>query len=341
MSTHHESESSVFDWKKTTVLITGGTGSFGRKCVETLLAEYQPRKIIVYSRDEWKQHEMRGSGLDDPSIRYFLGDVRDLERLRRAFQSVDVVIHAAALKQVPACEYNPNEAVATNIIGTRNVVDAALDCRVRRVLTLSTDKAAAPTNIYGATKLVAEKLSVHANAYSRFDETTFACVRYGNVLGSRGSVLPLFTAQKQRGRLTLTDPRMTRFWMTPEHGVRFVLSCIEQMHGGEVFVPKLPSMRVLDLARVIAPEAEIQTIGIRAGEKLHEAMLSEDEARQTVDAHDRYVILPGDRPNVADRWRARARPVPDHFEYVSDRNERWLSREEMADLVQTCETCHA
>lgn len=331
----------MVDWGKATILITGGTGSFGRKCVERLLEEKHPKKLIVYSRDEWKQHEMRGGGLDDPSVRYFLGDVRDLERLRRAFKGVDIVIHTAALKQVPACEYNPNEAVATNIIGTKNVIDAAIDCGVQRVLTLSTDKAAAPVNIYGATKLVAEKLSVHANAYSRFDETIFSCVRYGNVLGSRGSVLPLFQEQKLRGRITITDARMTRFWITLDQGVGFVLSCIDQMRGGEVFVPKLPSMKVVDLARVIAPDAEIETIGIRPGEKLHESMLSADEARQSVDAGDRYVILPGDRPWIGDLWRHKSRKLPENFEYTSDRNERWLTFDEMAEMLDECEVANA
>lgn len=329
----------MFDWRSSAVLVTGGTGSFGRKFIEVLLEEKRPRKLICYSRDEWKQHEMRREGLNDGSLRYFLGDVRDLDRLRRAMQDVDVVVHAAALKQVPACEYNPNEAVATNINGTRNVIEAALDNRVKRVLMLSTDKAASPINIYGATKLVAEKLCVHGNAYSRLDGTIFSCVRYGNVIGSRGSVVPLFLEQRDGGVVTVTDPRMTRFWITLEQGVRFVVSCVEQMCGGEVFVPKLPSMKVVELARALAPDARIETIGVRAGEKLHEAMLSEDEARYAVDVGDRFVLLPNDRLWVVEHWRGRGRPLPEGFSYSSERNDRWLSHEELLELVYGSETC--
>lgn len=329
----------MFDWSNATVLVTGGTGSFGRKFTEILLRELTPRKLIVYSRDEWKQHEMRSGGFDHPSIRYFIGDIRDVDRLRRAMQGVDVVVHAAALKQVPACEYNPIEAVQTNINGTRNVIDAAIDCRVQRCLALSTDKATAPINIYGATKLVAEKIFVHANAYSRFDETTFSCVRYGNVLGSRGSVVPLFESQRKTGRITVTDPRMSRFWITLEQGVRFTISCIEQMQGGEVFIPKLPSMNVVDLARAVAPGAQIEFIGIRPGEKLHEAMLSDDEARATYELDDRYVLTAGDREHVAEHWQSRGSRLPDGFAYTSQNNDHWLSIDEMKELLRAAEPC--
>src|SRR5215471_8094986 len=255
------------NWPQTTILVTGGTGSFGQQFARVMLRDYHPQKLIVFSRDELKQHEMRVNGLDHPSLRFFLGDVRDVDRLRRAMQGVDIVVHAAALKQVPAAEYNPIEAVMTNIIGARNVVDAALDCGVKKVLALSTDKAVNPSNLYGATKLVAEKLFVQANAYSGAGPTRFSCVRYGNVVGSRGSVIPLFMAQRKTGRITVTDPGMTRFWLTLEQGVRFVTRAIEQMMGGEVFVPKLPSMSLTDLIKALAPNCEIKPIGIRPGEK--------------------------------------------------------------------------
>src|SRR5512136_1590058 len=248
------------DWSGQVVLVTGGTGSFGKKFIEIMLKEYQPAKLIVFSRDELKQHEMRVAGLDHPSLRYFIGDVRDVERLRRALHGVDIVVHAAALKQVPACEYNPMEAIKTNIMGTSNVVEAALDAGVAKVMALSTDKAVNPVNLYGATKLAAEKLVVQSNTYAAGTSTRYSCVRYGNVVGSRGSVVPLFLKQRASGRVTVTDERMTRFWLSLEQGVHFVMDCIEQMEGGEVFVPKIPSTRVLDLARAIAPEAQVEII---------------------------------------------------------------------------------
>ena len=330
------------DWESSSVLVTGGTGSFGQKFSEVLLAEHHPRKLIIYSRDEWKQHTMRTRGFDDPCMRYFIGDVRDGDRLRRAMQDVDVVVHSAALKQVPTCEYNPIEAVATNINGARNVIDAALDMHVKRVLALGTDKATAPLNIYGATKLVAEKLFVHANHYNIAPATHFACVRYGNVLGSRGSVLPLFAEQRINGTISITDARMTRFWMTLEQGARFVISCIERMHGGEVFIPKLPSMKVVDLAGVVAPEARIEYIGIRPGEKLHESLISEEEARSVLEVGDRYVMLPADQPWVAREWEHIGVPLPKGFAYTSDTNDRWLTRDEMLELIDaTAELCPA
>jgi UDP-N-acetylglucosamine 4,6-dehydratase len=315
-----------------TVLVTGGTGSFGKKFAEVMLREQRPGKLIIFSRDELKQHEMQKSGFDHPSLRYFLGDVRDVDRLRRAMHGVDVVVHAAALKQVPACEYNPIEAVLTNVIGARNVIDAALDCRVARVVALSTDKAVNPVNLYGATKLVAEKLFVDGNAYSGTGGTTFACVRYGNVVGSRGSVIPLFLEQRLTGRITVTDARMTRFWITLEQGVRLVIRAVTEMRGGEVFVPQIPSMNVMDLAKAVAPEAEISLIGIRPGEKLHEVLVSEDEARQTVELDDAYLIQP-----THSWWEVAnlkgAKPVPAGFRYTSDTNPRWLSVEELRSLV--------
>src|SRR6202161_1785330 len=242
------------NWSEQVVLVTGGTGSFGKKFVEIMLKEYHPKRLVIFSRDELKQHDMRASGMDHPSLRYFIGDVRDPARLERAFAGVTVVVHAAALKQVPACEYNPFEAIQTNIMGGRNVIDAAINQGVERILALSTDKAVNPVNLYGATKLCAEKMFVQANAYAGEQQTRFSCARYGNVVGSRGSVIPVFAEQRQRGRITVTDPRMTRFWLTLEQGVRFVVRCIEEMQGGEIFVPKIPSMKLSEMARVVAPE---------------------------------------------------------------------------------------
>jgi UDP-N-acetylglucosamine 4,6-dehydratase (inverting) len=312
-----------------TVLITGGTGSFGKKFTEIVLREHRPRKLIVFSRDELKQYEMQEAGWsvqNYPALRFFIGDVRDKERLLRAFQGVDIVIHAAALKQVPTCEYNPIEAVATNVDGAKNIINAALDMGVGKVLALSTDKAVNPANLYGATKQVAEKLFVQANAYSGLGPTRFACVRYGNVVGSRGSVVPLFLRQRETGRVTITDPRMTRFWITLEQGVRFVLRSIERMHGGEVFVPKIPSTNILDLAEAIAPGCVREIIGIRPGEKLHEVLVSEDEARSALEFDDSFVIQP-EHPfwSLRDTNHTDGRPCPDGYRYSSDANPQVLS----------------
>lgn len=321
------------DWEQKTVLVTGGTGSFGRKFVEVMLRDFHPARLVVFSRDELKQHEMRVGGFDDPSMRYFIGDVRDRERLRRAMHGVDVVVHAAAMKQVTACEYNPIEAIATNVDGTRNVIDAALDVGVERALFISTDKAVGPVNLYGATKLCGEKLFVQSNAYAGIGGTVFSAVRYGNVLGSRGSVVPLFRQQREMGRITVTDPRMTRFWITLEQGVRFVIGCIETMHGGEVFVPKIPSMRLGDLAAAMAPECEVETIGVRSGEKMHEALVSLDEARHTVELDDMYVIKP-----LHDWWSGtnwiEGRALPDGFGYTSDANTAWLTADQLRELAE-------
>lgn len=321
------------NWSDQVVLVTGGTGSFGKKFVEVMLKEYRPQKLIVFSRDELKQHEMRAAGLDHPSLRYFLGDVRDAQRLERAFSGVTVVVHAAALKQVPACEYNPFEAVQTNINGGKNVIDAAINQGVRRIVALSTDKAVNPINLYGATKLCAEKMFVQANAYAGAQDTRFSCVRYGNVVGSRGSVVPIFIEQRKRGKITLTDPRMTRFWITLDQGVRFVIRCLEQMHGGEIFVPKIPSMKLLDMAEAVAPDCHIDCIGIRPGEKLHEVLLSEDESRNAAETDEMFVIQPAHPWWKLENWK-QARPLPEGFRYASDTNSHWLSAEDLYALVE-------
>lgn len=323
------------DWTRTTVLVTGGTGSFGRGFVEIVLREKAVKKLIVFSRDELKQHEMRQVFPDsgDSVIRYFVGDVRDKDRLHRAFSGVDLVIHAAALKQVPACEYNPFEAVQTNIIGAQNVINAAIDCAVKRVIALSTDKAVNPVNLYGATKQVAEKLFVQGNSYAGTGAPRFSCVRYGNVIGSRGSVIPVFMEQRKTGKIAVTDKRMTRFWITLEQGVRFVIKCAEQLQGGEIFIPKVPSMCITDLAEVIAPGCLLDVIGIRPGEKLHEVLISEDESRNALEFEDKFVIQ-----SSFPWWDISPRqggiPVPDGFTYRSETNPDWLSQERFRSMVE-------
>ncbi len=317
-----------------TVLVTGGTGSFGKACTEALLRDHQPAKVIIFSRDELKQYEMAQRILD-PRVRFFIGDVRDNIRLHRAFDGVDVVIHAAAMKQVPAAEYNPIEAIRTNVNGAANVIDAALDRGVARVIALSTDKAANPINLYGATKLCSDKLFVAANSYAGGKATRFGVVRYGNVVGSRGSVVPLFLEKRATGVLPLTDPRMTRFWITLLQGVDFVFRCLREMRGGELFVPKIPSMRVADLARAIAPECRTEVIGIRPGEKLHEVMVPEDDARSTLEYDDHYVIQPSfpwwDAAGFRDS--RGGKPCPEGFRYASDTNTWWLGVEELRSMV--------
>ena len=322
------------DWSKATVLITGGTGSFGKKCVEVMLREHRPKKLIVLSRDELKQHDMRQIFPDtgDSPLRYFLGDVRDKDRLHRAFHGVDVVIHAAALKQVPACEYNPFEAVQTNIIGAKNVIDAAIDCNVKRIISLSTDKAVNPINLYGATKQVGEKLFVQGNSYAGIANTRFSCVRYGNVVGSRGSVIPLFLEQMKTGRITITDKRMTRFWITLEQGVRFVIRCAEQMHGGEVFVPKIPSMRITDIAEAVAPDCRIEVTGIRPGEKVHEVLIAEDESRAALEFDDMFLITPMFQWWGGEGWQE-GKPLPEGFRFASETNTQWMSQAELRSLI--------
>ena len=326
------------DWKNQEVLVTGGTGSFGRKFVEILLRDYHPTKVIIFSRDELKQHEMRIGGFDHPNLRYFIGDVRDLNRLRRAMQGVDTVVHAAALKQVPACEYNPMEAIKTNVLGSSNVIEAALDAGVNKVMALSTDKAVNPINLYGATKLAAEKLLVQSNAYAGGTATRYSCVRYGNVVGSRGSVIPVFLKQKNEKKLTITDERMTRFWITLDQGIRFVIRCIEQMQGGEVFVPKIPSMKIVDIARVIAPDAELEAIGIRPGEKLHEVLIHVDEARSTIELEDMFVVQPSEALWFGHAWQDIGRPLPEGYRYASDSNSEWLTLEQIREIVTSIES---
>jgi len=325
------------DWNKKTILVTGGTGSFGKKFIEIMLKEFHPEKLIVFSRDELKQHDMRANGFDHPSVRYFIGDIRDYSRLRRAFEGVDYVVHAAALKQVPACEYNPMEAIKTNILGSSNVIDAALDANVSRVIALSTDKAVNPINLYGATKLAAEKLFIQSNAYAGGRKTRFACVRYGNVVGSRGSVVPVFLRQKKNGSLTITDERMTRFWISLEQGVHFVIRCLEEMYGGEVFVPKIPSMKVTDLAAAVAPHSKVEIIGIRAGEKLHEVLISEDEARTVVELQDMYIVQPAESLWFGRDWEKKGKLLGDDFRYASNTNTDWLTVEQLHKIITPIE----
>jgi UDP-N-acetylglucosamine 4,6-dehydratase len=313
-----------------TILVTGATGSFGTAFMRTVLERHAPRAIRVFSRDELKQSQLAAS-LDDPRLRWLIGDVRDLERLRRATRGVDLIVHAAALKQVPACEYNPFEAVQTNVIGAQNVITAAIDNDVPLTIALSTDKAVNPVNLYGATKLCAEKIVAQANAYAPEGDVKFASVRYGNVMGSRGSVIPIFKEQARTGVVTITDERMTRFWITLQDAVDFVLSCLALVQGGETFVPRIPSMRVTDIAAALAPEAERRVVGIRPGEKLHEVLLTEDEARHSYDLGDRFVILP-QRPTWP-RTAPGGTPLPDGFRYSSETNDAWLTGEQLAAVA--------
>jgi len=312
------------------ILITGGTGSFGKKCTEILLKNYKPKKLIIFSRDELKQFEMAQTFAKYDCVRYFIGDVRDKERLHRAFNGVDIVIHDAALKQVPACEYNPIEAVKTNIYGAINIIDVAIDQGVEKVLALSTDKAANPINLYGATKLCSDKLFVQGNAYVGAKKAKFSVVRYGNVVGSRGSVIPFFLKKKECGVLPITDKRMTRFWITLEQGVQFVMDSLERMNGGEIFVPKIPSMNIMDLAKAVGPDCEYEFVGIRPGEKLHEVLVPKDDARRTLEFEDFFIIQPW-----LDFWRnhTEGKPCPEEFEYRSDTNKKWLNIEELREMI--------
>lgn len=316
------------------ILVTGGTGSFGKAFLREVLDHHDPRRVIVFSRDELKQYEVRGLFGDDRRLRWFLGDIRDRHRLNRAMHGVDYVVHAAALKQVDTAEYNPFEYVQTNVYGSQNVIDASIDAGVKKVVALSTDKASSPINLYGATKLCADRMFVSGNHYAAAYETRFSVVRYGNVMGSRGSVIPFFRRLAADGAsLPITDMRMTRFWITLPQAVQFVLDSFDLMAGGELYVPRIPSMRVSDLAQAVAPGAPMHEIGIRPGEKLHEEMIAADDSRRTVRLGDRYVVMPyvggwGYEPPTD------GEPVPDGWTYRSDTNDLWLTRAELADMVE-------
>lgn len=322
---------SMIDWSTKKILITGGTGSFGKAFVRYALEHLKPAVIRIFSRDELKQYEMRKE-FDHPSLRYFIGDVRDRERVERALRGVDIVIHAAAMKRVEACEYNPFEAIQTNIIGTQNIINQAIDCGAEKVVALSTDKAVNPVNLYGATKLCQEKIVVQGNAYVGPKRTRLACVRYGNVVGSRGSVIPIFKEQMASGKFTITDERMTRFWITLAQAVRFVRSSAEMMMGGEIFVPKIPSMKVVDLAKAMNPDAKLDFVGIRPGEKLHEVMITPDEARHAVELSDRFVVEPEMPWWSKDAHQGKV--LPDGFQYISHTNDHWLSPNDLRDLMK-------
>ena len=317
------------------VLVTGGTGSFGKAFIQRLLADFEPRRVVVFSRDELKQYEFRQELGDDPRLRWFIGDVRDRARLEQAFNGVEVVVHAAAMKQVDTAEYNPFECIATNVLGAENVINAAIGCGVQRVIALSTDKASSPANLYGASKLCSDKLFVAGNHYVGGSSTRFSVVRYGNVVGSRGSVVPLFRQLASTGKLPITDDRMTRFWITLPQAVQFVVDSFDRMQGGEIFVPRIPSTTIVDLATAIAPDAEQETIGIRPGEKLHEEMISANDAHRTRAHPDHYVILPvmkgWDEVDAADSGAV----VAEDFAYQSDSNDWFLNVEEIRDLLAT------
>lgn len=319
--------------KNSTILITGGTGSFGKAFIEYALAHLDPKKIIIFSRDELKQYEVRQLFKDDSRLRFFIGDIRDQHRLGRAMHNVDYVVHAAALKQVDTAEYNPFEFVQTNIIGSQNVIEASIDAGVKKVVALSTDKASSPLNLYGATKLAADKLFQSGNHYAASYVTRFSVVRYGNVMGSRGSIVPFFKKLAAEGQsLPITDNRMTRFWITLPEAVQFVVDSFDRMVGGELYVPKISSMKIMDLVEAIAPGSKTHEIGTRPGEKLHEEMISEDDSRRTLDLGDRYVIL----PTIAE-WgfvAPKGEPVTDGFAYRSDTNPEWLSVQDMRDLLE-------
>jgi UDP-N-acetylglucosamine 4,6-dehydratase (inverting) len=315
------------------ILLTGGTGSFGQKFTEIVLREHNPKAIRIFSRGELLQHEMRLKFNDDERLRFFIGDVRDRERVYRAMNGVDIVVHAAALKQVPTAEYNPIEAVRTNINGAINVVDAAIDNGVAKIMAIGTDKAVHPINLYGATKLVMERLLIQANVYTGARQSKFSCVRYGNVVGSRGSVVPLFLKQRENGIVTITDEKMTRFWITLEQGVRFVIECIDRMQGGEVFVPKIASMKITDLADAMAPGAKREVVGIRPGEKVNEILLTEEEARHAREFDDYFVIEPEYSFWGKDDVKG-GKLLPEGFRYTSDNNRWWLSKDELKRMIE-------
>ncbi len=318
--------------KDKVILLTGGTGSFGNKFTDIVLKEHNPNAIRIFSRGEKKQLDMANRFKDD-RLRFFIGDVRDKDRLHRAMNDVDIVVHAAALKQVPACEYNPIEAVRTNIDGGINVIDAAIDNGIERVIAISTDKAVHPVNLYGATKMTAEKLFIQGNSYAGKANTMFSCVRYGNVIGSRGSVIPLFLEQKKTGAITITHEEMTRFWIRLEDGVRFVTKCVNRMKGGEIFVPKIPSMKIIDLADAIAPGVKRKIIGIRPGEKIHEILITEDEAKHSREFNDSFVIEP-EHPFWEEDNLAGGKQLPEGFRYTSANNEKWITKGEIKKIIK-------
>ena len=315
-----------------TILVTGGSGSFGKAYISNLLTSHDIKKAIVFSRDELKQLEMRNLFSNDPRLRFFIGDIRDKERLLRAFSGVDYIVHASALKQVDTGEYNPREFILTNIIGSQNVVDAAIDAGVKKVIALSTDKASSPINLYGATKLTADKLFTAANVYSANSGTIFSVVRYGNVMGSRGSIIPLFKSLAAKGmEIPITDKRMTRFWITLEKAVSFVQEALMEMKGGEIFVPRIPSMRIVDLAKALAPESSIKEIGIKPGEKLHEEMISADDSRRTIIQENRFVVTP-----VVAEWgyvTPDGEIMPEGHAYRSDTNQMWVSESDIKKFI--------
>jgi UDP-N-acetylglucosamine 4,6-dehydratase len=316
-----------------TVLITGGTGSFGKAYVTNLLSSHNPKKVIIFSRDEMKQFEMRGKFSNDPRLRFFIGDIRDKERLLRAFSGVNYIVHAAALKQVDTGEYNPREFILTNVIGSQNVVDAAIDSGVTNVIALSTDKASSPINLYGATKLTADKLFTAANVYGANSKTKFSVVRYGNVMGSRGSIIPLFQELASKGLpIPVTDLRMTRFWITLDQAVKFVDEAFSEMNGGELFVPRIPSMKITDLVAAIAPNSKIKEIGIRPGEKLHEEMISPDDSRRAVVQKTKFILSP-----TSSEWayvEPKGEKLPEGFSYRSDTNDQWLTQSEINNFIK-------
>jgi UDP-N-acetylglucosamine 4,6-dehydratase len=319
-----------------TILITGGTGSFGKKFLEYVYKNHKPKKLIVFSRDELKQFEMKSSGFDDVNIRYFLGDVRDLERLKMAFENVDIVVHAAALKQVPAAEYNPMEFIKTNVLGANNVVQAALQTGVKNVVALSTDKAAAPINLYGATKLCSDKLFVAGNNIRGWHDIKFSVVRYGNVMGSRGSVIPFFMEKSKSGTLPITDASMTRFNISLDEGINLVLYAIENAWGGEIFVPKIPSYKILDVANAVSPSCKIEHTGIRPGEKIHEEMITESDSYYTYDIGKYYVILPQVPVWNVEEFKKKfnAKKVAEGFRYASNTNGEWMTVENIRDEIK-------
>jgi UDP-N-acetylglucosamine 4,6-dehydratase len=322
------------NWSEKTILLTGGTGSFGQKFTELVLKKYNPKVIRIFSRGELEQIKMKMKFNNDSRLRFFIGDVRDKSRVSRAMDGVDIVVHAAALKQVPVCEYNPFEAVATNILGSQIIIDSAIDHNIERVIAISTDKAVNPVNLYGSTKMCMEKIIVAANSYIGGErQTRLSCVRYGNVVGSRGSIIPLLQKQNLSGVVTITDERMTRFWITLEQGIKFVIRCIDMMIGGEIFIPKLPSMKIMDLAKVISPSCKIKFIGIRPGEKINECLITTEESSHTIEYDDFYIIKPEHPWWSIDNWKD-GKPLPEGFKYVSNDNVKWLSEKELSGMVK-------